>query len=44
MEPGREVITCAKHDALTSDDALLDALIEYLLAPDAQPAPEAPAT
>ena len=44
MEPGREVITCAKHDALTSDDALLDALMKYLLAPDAQPTPEAPAT
>jgi hypothetical protein len=44
MEPGRQVITCAKHDALTSDDALLDALMKYLLAPDAQPAPEAPAT
>jgi pimeloyl-ACP methyl ester carboxylesterase len=44
MEAGREVTTCARHDALTSDDALLDALIEYLLAPEAQPAPEAPAT
>ena len=44
MEPAQDVITCAKHDALTSDDALLDALMEYLLAPDAQPAPEAPAT
>jgi pimeloyl-ACP methyl ester carboxylesterase len=44
MEPAQDVITCAKHDALTSDDALLDALMEYLLAPDAQQAPEAPAT
>jgi pimeloyl-ACP methyl ester carboxylesterase len=44
MEAGREVTTCTRHDALTSDDALLDALIEYLLAPDDQPAPEAPAT
>jgi pimeloyl-ACP methyl ester carboxylesterase len=44
MEPAQDVITCAKHDALTSDDALLDALMEYLLAPDTQPAPEAPAT
>jgi hypothetical protein len=44
MEPAQDVITCAKHDALTSDDSLLDALMEYLLAPDAQPAPEAPAT
>jgi hypothetical protein len=35
LEPGREVVVCARHDALTSDDALLDALIEYLLAPDA---------
>jgi pimeloyl-ACP methyl ester carboxylesterase len=34
LEPGREVVVCARHDALTSDDALLDALIEYLLAPD----------
>jgi hypothetical protein len=44
MEPAREVITCAKHDELTSDDTLLDALIEYLLAPDPQLAPDAPAT
>ena len=44
MEPSRKVITCARHDALTSDDALLDALIEYLLVPDDQPAAEAPAT
>jgi pimeloyl-ACP methyl ester carboxylesterase len=29
-----EQIVCARHDALTSDDVLLDALIEYLLAPD----------
>jgi hypothetical protein len=44
METGREVITCARHDALTSDDELLDALIEYLLAPDPQRVLEAPAT
>ena len=44
MEPGRELIVCARHDALTSDDDLLDALIEHLLAPEPQPAPEAPAT
>ena len=44
METGREVITCARHDALTSDDELLDSLIEYLLAPDPQRVLEAPAT
>jgi pimeloyl-ACP methyl ester carboxylesterase len=44
LEPGRERIVCARHDALTSDVDLLDALIEYLLAPEPQPAPEAPAT
>ena len=49
-QPGREVIVCARHDTLTSEDALLDALIEHLLAPEPrpapalQPAPEAPAT
>ena len=31
---GRELVVCARHDALTSDDELLHALIEYLLAPD----------
>jgi pimeloyl-ACP methyl ester carboxylesterase len=30
----REQIVCERHDALTSDDVLLDSLIEYLLAPD----------
>ena len=44
LEPARERIVCARHDALTSDDDLLDALIEHLLAPEPQPAPEAPAT
>jgi hypothetical protein len=44
QEVGRELIVCARHDALTSDDDLLDALIEHLLAPEPQPAPEAPAT
>jgi pimeloyl-ACP methyl ester carboxylesterase len=34
IEPEREQIVCARHDALTSDDVLLGALIEYLLAPD----------
>jgi hypothetical protein len=34
LEPGRELTVCAEHDALTSDDALLDALIEYLLEPE----------
>lgn len=33
-EAGREQIVCARHDALTSNDVLLDVLIEYLLAPD----------
>ena len=33
-EIGRELIVCARHDALTSDEELLHALIEYLLAPD----------
>ena len=33
-ETERELIVCARHDALTSDDELLHALIEYLLAPD----------
>ncbi|HEU5467828.1 MAG TPA: hypothetical protein VFU77_00855 [Steroidobacteraceae bacterium] len=42
MEADREVIVCERHDALTSDDELLDAMIEHLLAP--QPAPAAPAT
>ncbi len=31
---GRELVVCARHDALTSNDELLHALIEYLLAPD----------
>ncbi len=48
LEPQQELFVCAQHDALTSDDRLLDALIEYLLeaepAPPAQPAAEAPAT
>jgi hypothetical protein len=35
IDSEREQIVCARHDALTSDDVLLDALIEYLLAPDA---------
>jgi hypothetical protein len=34
LETGRNLIVCERHDALTSDDALLDALIEYLLAPE----------
>lgn len=34
IDSEREKIVCARHDALTSDDVLLDALIEYLLAPD----------
>jgi pimeloyl-ACP methyl ester carboxylesterase len=42
------VFVCAEHDALTSDDRLLDALIEHLLAPESAPAAhsaaDAPAT
>jgi hypothetical protein len=34
IDSEREQIVCARHDALTSDDVLIDALIEYLLAPD----------
>jgi pimeloyl-ACP methyl ester carboxylesterase len=34
LETGRNLIVCERHDALTSDEALLDALIEYLLAPE----------
>lgn len=34
LESERTQIVCARHDALTSDDVLLDALIEYLLAPE----------
>jgi pimeloyl-ACP methyl ester carboxylesterase len=34
LETERNLIVCARHDALTSDDALLDALIGYLLEPD----------
>jgi pimeloyl-ACP methyl ester carboxylesterase len=33
LEPGRAVIVCERHDALTSDDELLNALIGHLLAP-----------
>lgn len=33
-ETGRNRIVCARHDTLTSNDELLAALIEYLLAPD----------
>lgn len=34
FESEREQIVCAQHDSLTSNDVLLDAMIEYLLAPD----------
>jgi hypothetical protein len=37
-EAGRELIVCARHDALTSDADLLRALIQYLLAPNPAPA------
>jgi pimeloyl-ACP methyl ester carboxylesterase len=35
LEPERSLLVCAQHDALTSNDELLTALIEYLLAPEA---------
>ena len=41
LETDRSLIVCAQHDALTSNDELLDAMIEYLLAPE--PAPNAAA-
>ena len=48
LETQQELFVCAEHNALTSDDALLDALISYLLETDpggmAQPAVDAPAT
>ncbi len=34
LEAGRSLFVCARHDALTSNDELLDALLEYLLAPE----------
>jgi pimeloyl-ACP methyl ester carboxylesterase len=34
LESERNQIVCARHDALTSDDTLLNVMIEYLLAPD----------
>jgi pimeloyl-ACP methyl ester carboxylesterase len=34
LEAQRELLVCARHDALTSDDDLLDALISYLVAPE----------
>jgi pimeloyl-ACP methyl ester carboxylesterase len=37
METEHNLIVCERHDALTSDDALLDALLEHLLAPEAEP-------
>ncbi|MNC93028.1 hypothetical protein D3C83_95680 [compost metagenome] len=33
LETERNLIVCARHDALTGDDALLDAMIDYLLEP-----------
>lgn len=35
IESNRELFVCAGHGELTSNDALLDSLIEHLLAPDA---------
>ena len=34
LETERSLLVCARHDALTSNDVLLDSLIEYLLAPE----------
>ncbi len=34
LDTHRELFVCAEHDELTSNDALLDALIEHLLAPE----------
>ena len=34
LETDRSHLVCAKHDALTSNDELLNAALEYLLAPD----------
>ena len=42
LEPSRVRIVCAKHDALTSDDELLDALVSYLLEPDPAAESQAP--
>lgn len=42
LEAGRSLLVCAQHDALTSNDELLDALIEYLLAPEPASRPAAP--
>ncbi len=44
LKPAQELIVCARHDALTGNDELIDVLIEHLLQPELQPAPEAPAT
>jgi pimeloyl-ACP methyl ester carboxylesterase len=33
-ETERSLLACAQHDALTSDDELLDRLVEHLLVPD----------
>jgi hypothetical protein len=41
LEAGGQRIVCARHDALTGDDELVDAMLEYLLAPEAG-ATEAP--
>ena len=37
LEPDRSLLVCAQHDGLTSNDELLDAMIEYLLAPEPAP-------
>jgi hypothetical protein len=42
LETDRSLIVCERHDALTSDEALLDALIEYLLEPEPKESKQAP--
>jgi hypothetical protein len=37
LETDKSLLVCARHDALTSNDELLDAVIEYLLAPETAP-------
>ncbi len=41
LEAERSLFVCARHDTLTSNDELLDALIEYLLAPEPKLTPPA---
>ena len=41
LETERSLLVCARHDELTSNDVLIDSLIEYLLAPEPEPASRA---